>query len=294
MHFCFIVEARYRHEPMPMVVVEQLIQWAHTVDVLEPRTTITSLSHLAQANYDAVILKTVSNGPGLSILEAAEAAGIPTINHSRAIRLVRDKVVATTRALAYGLPTPSTYFVPYLDLLRQVPETVYPLVVKPINGSSCQGVSKVERPDDLAALQDAEASRSFFLAQRYIENSGFDIKLYVVGRKVFAVAKRSPFHPDVEVDKRPIPITLALRDLALRVGDVYGLDIYGLDVIETADGPVVVDINDFPSFGQVPDVGTLVAHHILEIAARHTGENGSNERPTLPEDSHQEITTFAS
>lgn len=177
MHFCFVVEARYRHEHMPMVVVEHLIQWGHTVDVLEPRTTITSLSHLVKANYDAFVLKTVSDGPGLSILEAAEAAGIPTINSSRAIRLVRDKVVATTRALAYDLPVPSTYFVPYLDLLRQVPETAYPLVVKPTNGSSCRNISKVERPDDLAALQGAESSRSFFLAQHYIENSGFDIKL---------------------------------------------------------------------------------------------------------------------
>ncbi len=293
MHFCFIVEARYQHEHMPLVVAKQLVHWGHTVDVLEPQTTITSLSHLAKANYDAFVLKTLSDGPGLSILEAAEAANIPTINHSRAIRLVRDKAVATTRALAYGLPVPSTYFVPHLDLLRQVPETEYPLVVKPTNGSSCRDISKVERPDDLAALQVAEATRSFFLAQHYIENSGFDIKLYVIGRKVFAVAKRSPLHPDIEVDKRRIPITLALRDLALRVGDVYGLDIYGLDVVQAPYGPVVVDINDFPSFGQVPNAGTLVAHHILEIAARHIRQHVTNERPALPGSSHHEIAAFA-
>jgi len=293
MHFCFIVEARYRHEHMPMVVAEHLVHWGHTVDVLEPQTTITSLSHLVKANYDAFVLKTVSDGPGLSILEAAEAAHIPTINHSRAIRLVRDKVVATTRALAYGLPVPSTYFVPYLDLLRQVPETAYPLVVKPTNGSSCRDIYRVERPGDLAALQGVEANRSFFLAQHYIENSGFDIKLYVTGRKVFAVTKPSPLHPDIAVDKRRVPITPALRALALRVGDIYGLDIYGLDVVQAPYGPVVVDINDFPSFGQVHNAGSLVARHILEIATRHVGQHGTNERPALPVSSHQEIAAFA-
>src|SRR6266849_4466599 len=138
MHFCFIIEAQYRKETMPMAVARQLVEWGHDVDLLEPESTTICLSDLNRGNYDAFVLKTVSDGPGLSILEAAEAAHIPTINHSRAIRLVRDKAVATTRALAYGLPVPSTYFVPHLDLLRQVPETEYPLVVKPTNGSSCR------------------------------------------------------------------------------------------------------------------------------------------------------------
>lgn len=294
MHVCFIIEACYRHEHMPLVVAEYLVQWGHTVDVLEPQTTITNLSHLVTANYDVFVLKTVSDGPGLSLLEAAEAAGIPTINHSRAIRLVRDKAVATTRVLAYGLPVPPTYFVASLDLLRQVPEAAYPLVVKPTNGSSCRDIVKVERPDDLAALQGAEVNRSFFLAQHYIDHIGFDIKLYVTGRKVFAVAKRSPLHPTIQVDKRPIPITPALGNLALRVGEVYGLDIYGLDVVQAASGPVVVDINDFPSFGQVPNAGMLVARHVLEIAARHYRQHSMKERPALPGSSDPEIAAFAS
>src|ERR1700693_661329 len=100
MRFCFIVEAQYRNEPMPMVVAHQLVDWGHDVDVLEPQSNITCLSDIARAGYDAYVLKTVSEGPGLSILEAAEAAGIPTINQARAIRQVRDKAVASVRALA--------------------------------------------------------------------------------------------------------------------------------------------------------------------------------------------------
>lgn len=293
MHFCFIVEARYRHEHMPLVAASHLRQWGHRVDVLEPQSAITSLSDLSSAPYDACVLKTVSDGPGLSILEAAEEAGIPTINQSRAIRMVRNKVVATAHALACGLPVPSTYFVPYLDLLDQVPESAYPLVVKPINGSSCRDIYKVERPEDLAALQGIAANQNFFLAQRYIENMGFDIKLYVIGRKVFAVAKRSPLHLTVTVEKRRIPITLALRELALRVGEVYGLDIYGLDVVQAAEGPVVVDINDFPSFGFIPRAGALIAQHIQTIAARQSRQRGIQARTALPASRHQEIAAFA-
>jgi len=267
MHFCFIIEDQYRNELMPLVIARQLMQWGHEVDLLEPQTTITSLSRLAQAGYDAYILKTVSDGPGLSILEAAEAAGIPTINHSHAIRQVRDKAIATTHALIHSLPVPHTYFVAHPRLLHQVPHQDYPLVIKPTNGSSCRGIYRVDSPRDLATLDIAEAGDCFFLAQHYVENSGFDTKLYVAGTQVFAVAKRSPLHPEIEVEKHLIPLTIELRELALRVGDIFGLDIYGLDVVETPNGPMVVDINDFPSFGQVPDAVSLVASHIIEIAA---------------------------
>src|SRR5207302_5577829 len=136
MRFCFIVEEQYRREPMPLVIADQLLQWGHTVDVLEPQSMVVCLSDLLEHGYDAYVLKTVSDGPGLSILEAAEAIGIPTINHSRSIRLVRDKAVAAAVAHAHGLPTPRTFFVAHSDLLEQIPEEEYPLVVKPTNGSS--------------------------------------------------------------------------------------------------------------------------------------------------------------
>src|SRR5438128_10632674 len=143
MHFCFIIEAQYRKETMPMAVARQLVEWGHDVDPLEPESTIICLSDLNRGNYDAYVLKTVSDGPGLSILEAAEAAGIPTINHSRSIRLVRDKAIATAFAHAQGLPVPRTYFITHPRLLKKIPQTEYPLVAKLTNSSSCRGIYQV-------------------------------------------------------------------------------------------------------------------------------------------------------
>src|SRR5947207_13285007 len=114
------------------------------------------LSDLTKCHYDAYVLKTVSDGPGLSILEAAEAVGIPTINSSRSIRLVRDKAIAAVVAHAQGLPFPPTYFVADQSLLNQVPHSAYPFVVKPTNGSSCRGIYRVDSPADLVTLEMAE------------------------------------------------------------------------------------------------------------------------------------------
>jgi ribosomal protein S6--L-glutamate ligase len=267
MRFCFIIEEVYRHDPMPMVVADQLEQWGQTVDLLEPQESVTCLTDMLHQGYDAYVLKTVADGPGLSILEAAEAVGIPTINNSRAIRLVRDKAVAAAFARAYGLPIPPTYFVAHPRLLKQIPQEDYPLVVKPSNGSSCRGIYRIESPEDLTALEIAEANDSFFLAQRYEENAGFDIKVYVTGREVYAaIAKKSPLHG--EVAEEFIPLTKELRKLALDIGRIFGLDIYGIDVVETPQGLSVLDINDFPSFGGVPRAVIRVAEYILHAAKR--------------------------
>jgi ribosomal protein S6--L-glutamate ligase len=110
MRLCFIIEERYHHESMPLAVVHQLRRWGHDVDLLERHVTVTPLFDLVAQRYEAYVLKTAAEGPGLGLLEAAEAVGIPTIYNAPSIRLVRDKAVAIAVARAHGLPILPTYF----------------------------------------------------------------------------------------------------------------------------------------------------------------------------------------
>ena len=264
MRFCFILEEKYANEPMPMVVADQLQQWGHEIDVLQPFTALTNLTDLSLSTYDAYVLKTVSEGPGLTILEAAEAVGIPTINNSRAIRLVRDKAVAVALAKARGLPVPPTYFVGHPRALVNLPQDMYPVVIKPTNGSSMQGVQLVRTPQEMTQL--LVEKDTYYLAQRYVENTGYDIKLYVTGEEVHAIVKGSVLHGPVS--EREIPATPEMLSLARTVGRVFGLDLYGVDVPQTAEGLILVDINDFPSFGRVPRHVVSIAEYILHAAYR--------------------------
>jgi ribosomal protein S6--L-glutamate ligase len=276
MRFCFILEERYARKPMPMVVADQLAQWGHQIEVLQPYAAVTSLTDLSLTQYDAYVLKTVSEGPGLTILEAAEAVGIPTINNSRAIRLVRDKAVAVAFAQARGLPIPRTYFVGHPRALLKVPEEVYPVVVKPSNGTSLQDIHLVRTPAEMEHLKVDE--HSYYLAMHYVENTGYDIKLYVTGQEVHAVMKSSPLHGEVE--EVEIPVTREMLKIARRVGQLFGLDLYGVDVLETPQGLVIVDINDFPSFYGVPRKVASVAEYILHAAYRARLER--SKRPSYP------------
>ncbi len=264
MRFCFILEEKYANEPMPMVVADQLHQWGHEIDVLQPFTAVTNLTDLSLSTYDAYVLKTVSEGPGLTLLEAAEAVGIPTINNSRAIRLVRDKAVAVAFAKACGLPVPPTYFVGHPRTLVNLPHDIYPVVIKPTTGSSMQGVHLVRTPQEMARLRVEKDT--YYLAMRYVENTGYDIKLYVTGQEVHAIVKGSVLHgPVIE---REIPTIPEMLSLARNVGRVFGLDLYGVDVLQTAEGLMLVDINDFPSFGRVPRHVFSIAEYILHAAYR--------------------------
>jgi ribosomal protein S6--L-glutamate ligase len=245
------------------------------VDVLEPQETVTCLSALTRYGYGAYaafILKTVTDGPGISLLEAAAAVGVATINNARAVRLVRDKAVAAALARRHGIAFPVTYFVARAGLLDTIPREHYPLVVKPNNGSSNRDVFRVETPDQLAELRLDQSGDRFFLAQPYVENSGVDFKLYNTGGDVFAVLKRSPLHETGPTEAQLLEVPPELDELMRLIGRTFGLDIYGVDVVETPEGWVVLDVNDFPSFGMVPEAARLMANTIEAIAGRAFAE----------------------
>jgi ribosomal protein S6--L-glutamate ligase len=271
MRLCFLVEEHYRHDGMPNEVVAQLVAWGHRVDVLRPGGSLLHMAELAETvqtgRHDAWVLKTVSGGPGLPLLEAAAAAGMTTVNDARAIRGVRDKVLAAAIGRRHGLPIPPTWAAARPELLMELPASAFPMVVKPADGSSGRGVHLVPAPDRLAELTPVLAAEGMLIAQPYVPNPGTDTKVYCVGGELYATERSSPLHPlDGAPQERCIPLPAGVAELAARVGEVYGLDLYGVDVLLGPEGPVVVDVNDFPSFRQVPDAAARVARAVLTLA----------------------------
>lgn len=281
MRFCFLVEEHYRNDGMPVDVVRQLRAWGHEVDVLRPGSSLLDLGELVRAgSHDAWVLKTVSGGPGLGLLEAASAAGLTTINDARSIRCVRDKAQAAVLAAGRGLPVPTTWAAARIEELARIPAHRYPLVVKPADGSSGRAVHRVDRPEALAALRGRLEGEGLLIAQPYVPNAGVDLKVYCAGGELFGTERTSPLEPGGRpMRERPVPLSTEVAEIAAEVGEVFGLDLYGVDILLGPDGPVVVDVNDFPSFRQVPQAVAKVARAILQLA-----RNGSSWRflPTVP------------
>ncbi|MFE6861458.1 RimK family alpha-L-glutamate ligase [Nocardia sp. NPDC057668] len=264
MSFCFLVEEQYRRDGMPRSVIRQLQAWGHRVDVIRPGGELLELDDLLdRGDHDAWVLKTVSGGPGLGLLEAAAAAGLTTVNDARSIRGVRDKVHAAALAARTGLPVPSAWAAARpLDLAR-IPAARYPLVVKPADGSSGRDVRLIERPEQLTTLGPAEG---MLIAQPYVPNSGVDLKVYCVNGRLYGTERTSPLTGAPGLPDRPVALDAEITSIAIRVGEVFGLDLYGVDVVYGPDGPMVVDINDFPSFREVPDAVAGVARAIIDLS----------------------------
>lgn len=274
------MEEQYRHDGMPVEVIRQLASWGNQVDVLRPGGSLLRLTEAVQTSiHDAWVLKTVSGGPGLTLLEAAASAGLTTINNARAIRGVRDKALAAAIGLRRGLPLPATYAAALPELLVETTESEYPIAVKPADGSSDRAVHLVSSPRRLAEMLPDLTEGGMLIAQPYVPNSGVDIKVYSIGDELYATERRSPLHPDHAVRERRVPLSAEIAAIAGQVGVVYGLDLYGADVVLGPNGPVVVDVNDFPSFRQVPDAPVRLARAVLALAAGAGGATAAAQPP---------------
>jgi len=136
---------------------------------------------------------------------------------------------------------------------------------------------------DADELDEVSSTDGPLFAQRYQKPEGPDRKIYCIGGQVFGVERVWP--PLSHKDKvgRPFTITAELRDIALRCGRAFGVDLFGLDVIISAGRPYVVDVNNFPGFKGVPDAALRLADYIFAAADHRSEHLRSPARHSLKE-----------
>lgn len=280
-----IAETRYLNQEMPGAVIRALRERGVAADVLCPeRGRFDSHSGVFRTDggvevelrrYDLILGRT-RNAVGLAMLAHAEAAGLPTINTHDATQAVRNKATMAIALDRAGLPTALTVLASDVAALVDLPAEWFPLILKATYGDNSQQLRLVRRPEE---LWDVHWQDELVLAQRYVLNDGFDLKLYVCGEEVFAVRKPSPFNGDPRATPHRVEMSPQLRELGRECGRVFGLDLYGVDTIETPDGPVVIEVNEFPNFTGV--VG--VAERIVDVLVGRVGAAGSvKQRPAVP------------
>lgn len=186
------------------------------------------------ADPAAVYLLKARTPAALALARRLEAAGAVVLNSAAATARCQDRLLMGELALAAGLP-----FAPSL------PESAlrYPLVVKSRHSRKDDLVAKVLDPAELAALRQQWPEEPL-VHQEFAEGDGWDRKLWVVGRQVFGELRRSELTAGTGAESWTVPLELA--ELALRVGEVFALDIYGVDILEVDGAPLIVDINAFP------------------------------------------------
>lgn len=270
-----LTDRRYLTQRMPRAAAEWLARQAptslvvadddHAVAVLSSFDPESAGPWAGLRQGDVVVVR--SRHPfALTLLEVAEARGARTVDGAAAIARVRDKAHCTLALARRGLPVPQTFVAAGIADLRRVPASAYPLIVKPAHGDNAQGLRIVRRPRDLTALAHHD---DLVLAQRYVDAGGIDLKVYVAGDTVWAVRGPSPLGEDGPAE--PAPVTETIARLVRECRDEFGLALFGIDVLDTREGPLIVDVNEFPNYTGIADAAEAVGALILHVAREVRG-----------------------
>jgi glutathione synthase/RimK-type ligase-like ATP-grasp enzyme len=261
LHIGVLVERRYLEQIQPAGLISAIRERGHTVTVVDPDNALDEGGEGAfMDGFDLVVVR----GRSLNVLcltAVAETAGLRTVNRLSAIRRVLNKAGMGFSLIANRIPTPPTYFDTIQCLAEHVPS--YPLVLKPVFGDNARGLKVVQTVEELLQVDWEEP---MVLAQQYIPNNGYDLKLYAVGDAIWAVRKPSPLADLQQGKAEPVPISPELVALGRRCGELFGLELYGVDCILTPDGPTVIEVNEFPNYTGVPNANERLAGYVIQHA----------------------------
>ena len=213
--------------------------------------------------HDLYILKSHTD-LWLSLAGVLHQQGARLLNPYLSCIATQNKIMTARRLQTAGVPIPRSWVTGNLNLLNGVAAGM-PIVMKPFDGRRGNGVHIVSGPGELASIP---RPRRPVLVQEFVTGRAEELKVSVIGTEVFAV-RDPPATNDKMLPPIPCPVSAEVRRIALRCGEVCGLALYGLDMIEGSGGPVVVDLNYFPSYRGVGDAAPLIADYIeAYLAAR--------------------------
>jgi ribosomal protein S6--L-glutamate ligase len=152
-----------------------------------------------------------------------------------------------------------------------------PVIVKLLEGT--QGIGVVLAESTAAAASVIEAFHGLeqnILIQKFIkESKGADIRALVVGRKVVAAMKRQAVGGEFRSNlhrggtAKKVRLSADFRKTALAAARVLGLRVAGVDMIESKEGPMVMEVNSSPGLEGIEKATDIdVAAAVIEYIER--------------------------
>lgn len=282
-------------------LVEEATKRGHEVKVIKYKNCYIALDenhpHVLYkgknlAGFDAIIPR-ISNSMtryGCAIVRQFEMQGAWTASSSIAITRARDKLRSQQILTKNGVDTPKTLVsrntADIDDLLEQIG---LPVIIKLASGTHGNGVvladTKKAAKSALQAFYLYNEDGTNILLQEYIkESAGTDIRAFVVGSQVVASMKRQSLDDDFRsnLHKGGLGTVVKLTDkekkLAVKAARSMGLHIAGVDLMRSARGPVVLEVNASPGFGIEKVTRRNVAAKIIEYVEHNAPRRNSKDR----------------
>ena len=216
---------------------------------------------------------------GVSLLAQFEQMGIPTLNSAQAIQTSRNKLRALQRLSRHGIGFPETIFLSgHADPLEAIDRVGgAPVIIKLLEGTQGVGVMLAESVHGARAILDTlRKTGQNVLLQRYVgESRGRDVRALVVGGRVLAAVRRTAdgneFRSNIHRggSAKLIELPKEYEEAAIRAARVLELRLAGVDMLESDEGPLVVEVNSSPSIeGMEKATGVDLAGPIVDLVER--------------------------
>lgn len=208
---------------------------------------------------------------------------VAVINSSESIMRARDKLLTHQLLCEAGIPTPRTVLARQPSDVAKMVRLVDgpPVILKLMSGTHGKGVMLGKDMEEIqSSLETVWALNNTLLIQEYVrESAGSDIRVIVAGGQAIGaikrVAKLGSFRANVHQGAavESYPLDEEVEFLALRASEAIGLEVSGVDLVRSATGYAVIEVNSAPGFsGFERATGLNVATHFLRYAAERALE----------------------
>lgn len=232
------------------------------------------------SDYDAVIPRIGASITfyGLAVVRQFEQMDVYTPNTANGIANSRDKLRSIQILSRHNIGIPATTFVRNRKDVLPAIERVggAPVVIKLLEGT--QGIGVILAPDNKVAeavIETLQSTKQNVLIQRFVaESKGRDIRALVVGDRVVAAMRRTAqpgeFRSNVHRggSTQIVELDDEYQRVAVQAAQIMGLKVAGVDMLESTDGPLVMEVNSSPGLeGIETATGLDVAGAIVDYIA---------------------------
>ncbi len=262
----------------------------HQVDVADPLKCVLRLSAGEPSMLvsgrtlkrpEAVLprIGTAGTTYSIAVVRHFELMGVPVVNRSVAIEQAKNKLSCLQVLAAKGIPVPDTLMSRYPRDLDKLMKLVAgpPLILKLLRGTQGTGVIFAESKASVESMLETIWSLGEdIMIQRFVaESKGKDIRALVIDGEVRAAMRRigaeGEFRSNIHRGGVGEPVKLSKRyeQVAVKAAEAAGLDLAGVDILESAAGPMVIEVNASPGFeGLEEATNQNIAKMFLQCAVR--------------------------
>jgi ribosomal protein S6--L-glutamate ligase len=233
-------------------------------------------------DFDAVIPRIGASVTfyGTAVVRQFEMMKVFTAVESQALVRSRDKLRSLQILARAGVGLPKTVFTNYAKDVDHVIQSVggAPLILKLLEGTQGLGVVLAETHNAASSVIEAfNGLKARVIAQQFIkESGGADIRAFVVDGVVVGAMKRQGKEGEFRSNLHRggsaslIELTDEEDTTALKAVKAMGLGVAGVDMLQSSNGPMVLEVNSSPGLeGIEAATNKDIAREIIRYVERN-------------------------